>query len=90
MLLDVGEQDFDSRSRTIEMISKKAIDLNHSLFAVICPKSFRRANTELLAAFKARGVFIHEYEVFYGDVPESYNTIIKTILFELYKQNNVL
>ncbi len=75
-----GESKFDSRSHTIELISKKQIDLKNNLLAVFIPRDMK--SNKYIIEYMKLGIDVITYNTFYNDSPSSYNAVIKEKMYE--------
>jgi hypothetical protein len=76
-----GEEKFDERCSTIEIISKTPAALSESLIAVIVPVGFKTKHEKTLQELRGGTVDIITYNTFGGD-PGSYNGVIRDKLYE--------
>lgn len=75
-----GESKFDSRSHTIELISKTQIDLKKNLLAIFIPRDIE--HNEYIKECMKLGIDVITYNTFFNDSPSSYNAVIKEKMYE--------
>lgn len=84
-----GEEVFDERCSTIEVISKTSTVLSESLIAVIAPVDFKTAHGKALRELRGGTVDIITYNTFKGN-PGSYNGVIRDKLYEYLCQKGFI
>ena len=84
-----GEEKFDERCSTIEIISKTPTALSESLIAVIAPVDFKTVHKKALQELRGGAVDIITYNTFGGD-PSSYNGVIRDKLYEYLCQKGFI
>ena len=75
-----GEENFDERCSSIEIISKHSLDLNASLEAIVVPNDFAVSN-ENINHLKNNGVKVITYDTF-GGSPGSYNAVVRQLVYD--------
>ena len=89
MINNTGATSYDSRCRTIEIITREKINLNESLEAIILPTDMTR--TEKFKKFHNRNsnITVITYDTF-GDEPGSYNATIRDKMYLYLHDKNYL
>lgn len=89
MIKNLGATSYDSRCRTIEIITREKINLYESLEAIILPTDMAR--TEKFKEFHKsnKKIKIITYDTF-GDEPGSYNSTIRDKMYIYLRDNNYL
>lgn len=84
-----GATSYDSRCRTVEIITRDNIDLNLSLEAVILPFDMTRTDEWKKFIKINRNIKVITYYTF-GDEPGSYNSVIRDKMYAYLCDNNYI
>ncbi len=80
IITNKGEENFDERCSSIEIISKKPIYLNTCLQAIVVPYEFSCSNKYVIN-LKNNGVKVITYDTF-GGSPGSYNSVVRQLVYD--------
>ena len=83
-----GEEKFDERCSTVEIISKCDVQISNSLLALILPNDIARKN-EHVKSLHSRGIDILTYDTF-GGAPSSYNGVIRQIMYDYLCKKRII
>lgn len=88
---ETGTESFDSRARTIEIISKTNVEIEEAVIAIICPMTFCDSIEvkEKLKEYEKKGISVIKYYDD-GDAPNDYIGVIKEKAYRYYEKQKIV